>query len=344
MRFSASAPGKAVLSGEYAVLQGAPAIAFAVDCRARVTVEATDAELHSVLSTGSSAGKAEFRGSERGVIDWLDEGTHGDHELLEHVWRHSRALPGQTLALTLDTRSFFDVESSLKLGFGSSSALTAALTGALFRAGAAEVRARAPRDLLETAIAAHRSFQRGQGSGIDVATAVHGGVIAFTMRPENLLQTLQWPDGLAFSLLWSGRSASTVERLERLERFRPNRSARTSMSRLREAADDMLDVWQQGVDIRILESLRSYTSTLRQFSDEYSLGIFDAGHQELCATAEEQGLVYKPCGAGGGDIGIVLATEDSADAAFAEFGARAGRLGFHRLDRSLDSAGLIYEH
>ena len=37
MRFSASAPGKAVLSGEYAVLQGAPAIAMAVDCRARVT-------------------------------------------------------------------------------------------------------------------------------------------------------------------------------------------------------------------------------------------------------------------------------------------------------------------
>ena len=39
MRIRASAPGKIVLSGEYAVLDGAPAICAAVDRRAAVTIE-----------------------------------------------------------------------------------------------------------------------------------------------------------------------------------------------------------------------------------------------------------------------------------------------------------------
>jgi len=345
MRFSASAPGKAVLSGEYAVLQGAPAIAMAIDCRARVTIEATDAEFHSVVSRGPSGSRAEFRCRQRGAIEWLDNGgMQSEQDLLEHIWRQLRALPSQSLALTLDTRSFFDAESSMKLGFGSSAALTTALTGALLRAGAAEVRARQPRDLLETALAAHRSFQGGKGSGIDVAAAVHGGVIALSLRPDRAIRALQWPAGVKYSLLWSGKPASTVDRLKRLERFRPNRAARRSMAALIEASDKVLDAWQRAVDRRILESLRLYTVALRKFSDALDLGVFDAGHQELTEIAEQQDLVYKPCGAGGGDIGIVMATQESSDTAFTDFGSRAGQLGFRRLDRSLESAGLNYEH
>ena len=40
-RVTASAPGKVVLSGEYAVLSGAPAICMAVNRRATVTIEQT---------------------------------------------------------------------------------------------------------------------------------------------------------------------------------------------------------------------------------------------------------------------------------------------------------------
>src|SRR5690606_10501825 len=139
MRFSASAPGKAVLSGEYAVLQGAPAIAMAVDCRARVTAESTAEDCHTVVSPGLTA-EARFRCNERGSIDWLDEHRNGnrpnpDQVLFEYVWRNVQAMPSENLSFTLDTRRFFDPESSLKLGFGSSSALAAALTAVLVRSG-----------------------------------------------------------------------------------------------------------------------------------------------------------------------------------------------------------------
>jgi phosphomevalonate kinase len=341
MRFSASAPGKAVLSGEYAVLQGAPAISMAVDCRARVTVESSGEDFHSVVSPGI-ASEATFRCTERGRIDWLDDGrTNPDQALLEHVWRAVQVLPSEGLALTLDTRPFFDAESSLKLGFGSSSALAAALTASLAKAGTANAGARAARDIPGAAMRAHSGFQGGMGSGIDVATAISGGVIAYAMRPDQRVKVLSWPDSLKISLMWSGKPASTAERLKKLERFERNRAARTAAAHLVDASSVVLDEWEKGSAAAILDSLRAYTIALRRFSVEHRLGVFDAGHQELCDVAEENGLVYKPSGAGGGDIGVLFAHDDEA---IDEFGAHAGQLGFRRLDRGIESAGLTYEH
>jgi phosphomevalonate kinase len=344
MRFSASAPGKAVLTGEYAVLQGAPAISMAVDCRARVTVESTGADFHSVVSPGI-AEEARFRCTERGRIEWIDDDrVYSDQGLLEHVWHATGSRPAQGLLLTLDTRPFFDTESSLKLGFGSSSALVTALTAALLRAGSTDAAAGAGRDVFDSAIRAHMTFQDGQGSGVDVATAYAGGVIAFAMRPDRGITVLKWPAGLSFSILWSGKPASTAERLRKLERFERGRAARMAAARLVDASRAVLDAWRSAAPTGILTSLQHYNAALRRFSIEHGLGVFDAGHQELCEIADDSGLVYKPCGAGGGDIGIVFFPEEAAATSFADFAIRAGRLGFRRLDRTLEAAGLIYEH
>jgi len=76
---------------------------------------------------------------------------------------------------------------------------------------------------------------------------------------------------------------------------------------------------------------------LREFSDDHGLGIFDAGHAEMVAAVEAAGLVYKPCGAGGGDVGIVLS---SGAESIAEFVGRAKELGFRHLAISADPHGV----
>ena len=90
--------------------------------------------------------------------------------------------------------------------------------------------------------------------------------------------------------------------------------------------------------MQILESFPAYVDALRQLSVDHDLGIFDAGHEELAQQASDNGIVYKPCGAGGGDIGIVLAAcEHDID----EFCEQARRHDFSILDIALDSQGVL---
>ena len=79
------------------------------------------------------------------------------------------------------------------------------------------------------------------------------------------------------------------------------------------------------------------SDTLRQFSIDHDLGIFDAGHDKMTGLAASCGVVYKPCGAGGGDIGIVLASDKSAMIGFC---AQAMTNGFQQLAVALDRNGV----
>ena len=67
----ASAPGKIVLCGEYAVLDGAPAICMAVDRRARASVFDIDGDVSRVTAAGYTSKVGQFELAEDG-IRWLD--------------------------------------------------------------------------------------------------------------------------------------------------------------------------------------------------------------------------------------------------------------------------------
>ena len=157
----------------------------------------------------------------------------------------------------------------------------------------------------------HRRLQGGLGSGVDVACSLLGGLIEYS-RQAAPGRSLDWPDGLVMAVFWVGAPASTADRLDRLSQVvgKPSRSA------LALAAERMAAAWAGGSAAAVLEEYRDYVRVLREFSDDHGLGIFDAGHAELAADAEAAGLVYKPCGAGGGDTGVCLASDADALAGF----------------------------
>ena len=261
----ASAPGKIVLSGEYAVLFGAPAICMAVTHRAVADVsDSPDSECH--LTTPGFSGEDAFN-----VVD----AVYGSEPPASNI--------------SLDTRAF--LTDGRKIGIGSSAALTVALVAAR----------RNSVDVYASSLDAHRELQGGAGSGVDVAAAVHGGLIEYEMSTRNV-RTFSWPEGLLMRVLWTGIPASTGAKLRKLaeQEVRPSRSA------LRLAASQMADHWRSGDAEQILSGYVSYVGVLRQFSVDHDLGIFDAGHDELTDAAMVSNLVYKPAGAGGGDIGILL--------------------------------------
>lgn len=330
----ASAPGKAILSGEYAVLYGAPAIAMAVNRRACVNVEVTENRFNSVACPGLHDRTLEFRTTDDGSLEWLSGAAgQGEGVLLEHIWRAARPKAAENLALTLDTRAFFDAPGGFKLGFGSSAALAVALTSAL---AGSDLQGD---DLFRTAAVAHRNFQNGKGSGVDVAAAVYGGLIGFDINGGSVEQ-LEWPADLHFLFLWSGKPASTAEKLARLESAGGEDLAPVFAARLADAAAAVSDSWRHGNAPDIMGSLGNYASALQRFSADHGLGVFDAGHAELYEDALERGLVYKPCGAGGGDIGVVFALQRDAAIAFAK---RAEARGSRLLDVRSDTRGAVLE-
>ena len=298
MTIVASAPGKVVLSGEYAVLDGEPAICMAVNRRAVATVSDSPDGRCRVATPGRT-----FINGEK-------------FRIVEAV---CGARP--ELTLELDTQAFS--EHGDKLGIGSSAALTAALVAALGG------------DVFADALAAHRRLQGGLGSGVDIAAAVHGGLIEYSMT-DATVTPLHWPEGLACRFVWTGESTSTAAKLQKLaaQPGKPSRSA------LLLAAPRMADAWRSGEAAAVLAEYVAYIGVLRQFSIDHDLGIFDAGHEQLTDAATAAGLVYKPAGAGGGDVGVLLGDDEGA---LDNFLAQRAELVHQVLDCRLDPIGVTVE-
>ena len=330
---AASAPGKVVLCGEYAVLEGAPAICMAINRRARAIVTVTAADFQTVRTSGYIEGGWSFAVDEKGNFEWIgDAPPAGGLELLREVWTGMDV--NGSFDISLDTSEFLDADSGSKLGLGSSAALTVALVAAL-----SKVTSSANVDGAHAADA-HRRLQHGRGSGVDIAASLAGGVIEYRMQEASPCRPEKWPAGLEYAILWSGLPSSTSEKLQRLDEARHSKQSATSMSRLCDAAEETARCWSAGATAEILAGFDRYVEALMQFDVDHDLGIFDAGHRELAEAAAKRSLIYKPCGAGGGDTGVVFASDREAVAEFARF---ADQYGYRLLDVSLEASGVIVE-
>ena len=285
------APGKIVLWGEYAVLAGAPAAVAAVDRYARVEIRSA-ADSWSFVSTGFLT---------PGVHNFSGQFTDAPcASMAESVLRHFglRALPAG-FSLTSDTEGFFHrsenkINSSGKYGLGSSAAVCTATYCALADLLGHD-------KTLSEAIAIHRAFQNGKGSGLDVAASWQGGYIQFH---RDGVQTQSWPENLHWQAVWTGASAATDTALGHFARWQAEADT-TPLEQLVTASHLLCQNPS-------MDSLQSYTHTLDNLDKAAQLNIFTPAHQRLATIAHAHHLIYKPCGAGGGDIGIAVGENPDA--------------------------------
>lgn len=303
IRIETSAPGKALISGEYAVLRAAPAICMAVDSRAVVRLVEIDGDQHRLTAPGYLEGEWFFSVQPGGEFSWHGSSPGGTLGLLEAAWSSVFAdkQPLAALSLELDTRSFHDANSGHKLGLGSSAALTVALVAAL-----AELSGRAELSR-QLAFEAHSKFQAQQGSGVDLAAAFNGGLIEYRMTQQRNPKELVWPEGLCYQFVWTGKPVKTTSKLQQFAGVADDSKALQS---LQAVSQEIVDKWRTSQANEILGALTDYTQALRRFDRDAELGIFAGGHESAWREAERRQLVYKPCGAGGGDVGIVLGRDE----------------------------------
>lgn len=268
--------------GEYAVLAGAPALVMAVDRLAEVSVSSAES-----LTVSAAGFKAETLSQAQ--LSWSNTPVA---QMCERIFK-TLGYPHypEFLAIAQHTEPFF--QDGLKLGLGSS----AALCVALYRAITTHLSHEAT---LAEAMQIHRQFQGGSGSGLDVAASWHGGLIRFQ---DGQAKAAHWPDNLAFKVIFTGQSASTHSHIVGFSKWRATANT--------EALDRLIDHTSSLDQDFSLRNLNNYVNALVELDRAAGLNIFTPQHQWLRSKASECGVIYKPCGAGGGDIGIVVTEKDN---------------------------------
>jgi len=338
----ATAPGKLIVSGEYAVLDGAPAIVIAVDRRAVARRNTTP------------------RGSSPFLLAVADE----------LAARRGASDPATRAALeiSVDSTAFYD--KLTKLGLGSSAAVTVAATALALdtadqrsrsdgggapdgTAGAAQGHPRGPdrrsrgggdpdgpaggagvhprgpdrHTVLEVALAAHARAQgpRGaRGSGADIAASVHGGTIVFSLPGGTApchIERRRWPASVTVLPFFTGAAADTAQLVARVSAARDaNRTAvDAALAAIGDASRAAIAALSAPPDIAAV-ALIGAVALAAHATDRLASATGIALVPE-CVTAARTAIARlggtaKTTGAGGGDVGIALipATADVAAA------------------------------
>jgi phosphomevalonate kinase len=292
----ARAPGKVVLSGAYAVLHGAPALVTAVD-------------RYVVADTSRPA-------------DFI--------------------APEVTAALGSHPPPWFDAsalrQDGRKLGLGSSAAIVVASLAAVVAERDGTRSDAALRDaVFGTALRAHREAQGG-GSGVDVASSAWGGVIAAQRSNGNLdVAAVTLPDLVVqvWSCAEAASTAGFLARVRDLER-RDGRLHRTLMEHLIDASERARAATTTGDAAALLAALADQSHGLDRLGGAAGIPIVTDAVRRTAARAAEEGAVFMPAGAGGGDIATFWGTAPPS----AELDRQARALGLAPLDCRLGARGV----
>lgn len=322
-----SAPGKLFLVGEYGVLEGGPAVLSAVDRRVQVSIDRAQDRYWRIHAPDIGIAALQLEADGR-LPDDLSPRTRASLGLYAAI--HARVarhigLPRAPLSIRIDSNAF--CSNGRKLGLGSSAAVAGALTAALARA------AGRPCDhdtLCRHAITAHRDAQHGSGSGADVATSIHGGVIEF--RAATVQAALTWPEGVTGMAVVTGDGASTPDLVRRVRAYaeRDPSGYAADMGALQALAENTRAALADAD--AFLALARAYFDALQTLDGHARAGIVLPRHRELAVLAARHAGVFKTSGAGGGDLGLAFARSgapaEKLAAALTAAGARIVPLGF----------------
>ncbi len=297
MIFSAAAPGKIFLLGEYSVLEGYGALIGAVNrlALARFAPDADRLQIKSGLWQGA-----------RSVSDLRLEGetsraVAGVGAALEFLGECD--LPRGTL--TLDSSALFEGER--KLGFGSSAAVVVATMGAIVQSCGTRLDAAFRERAFAIAKKWHNAAQGTQGSGGDVAASLCGAVTH--LNGDGGLASVA-PVG-AMGVFVHAQSASTPSFVRALrawalsapEEYRDHLNQLGTLTALGVAAlyANATEQW--------LAVVREADAALGALSTAAALPIVTPRHRLLASLVESFGGACKPAGAGGGDLSLVVARD-----------------------------------
>lgn len=345
-------PGKLFVAGEYAVLEGAPAIIAAVNRYLHVTIRPSEHKGYLYSSQNPDLQLSWGRTNQGVTI----RGLH-PYQLLEQAMCVAEAYAeAQNVSVT----AYYDLrieseldhgESGAKYGLGSSGAVTVAVIKAVLLYFGLTADALT---IYKLAIIAQLKLGF-KGSFGDLAASSFGGWIAYR-RPDRawllrqitelsleklvdntwpglMIQPLQLPAGLQLLVGWTKSAASTEDLVAQMmaqsRQVDKAKAHQQFLVKSQSCLEDLIAAFQVE-DLPALQAgIRHNRRLLQTYGQQVGLLIETPELVKLIEIAEQQGAAAKTSGAGGGDCGICLVENDKQAQAVQEMWRRSG---VHPLD------------
>jgi len=255
-------PGKLILLGEYAVLEGAPAIVKAVNKFAKIEIKESN-DSHFYISAPNLnlidiKFLKEFKESQKKQLKLF-------LNLFTFISKKNNSLI--PCKITIDTEDFYFENSKQKLGLGSSAALTVGLIESIYKFN--NFRIGDKNELFQIALQAHFEAREKTGSGIDIAASAFGGVGIYSKTTKNFsFETISLPEDLYIIPIWTGSSTSTPQFVSKT-----NQLKKQNKIKYNKVIQKLSDLSKQGCDY----FLRNDSVNYMQIVDKYFLALETLG-------------------------------------------------------------------
>lgn len=371
MQIHASAPGKMMIAGEWAVLEvGNPCIVAAVDKRVHVVASPAhhpgDSITVDVDDFGIKGVGAEYAD---GKISWKNADEKQAEKLIflkgsvETVLQYiGKWKPFHLRGWGEDTSVIVDGIQK-KIGFGSSAASVVAAIGAMLAFHGYDIEKN--RNLIyKLSAIAHYQAQGKVGSAFDVAASTYGGIsvyrrfdskwlvselqkrsireVADSEWPHFYTEQMPIPSDMNLLVGWTKESASTVNLVKEMNSFKESSPAeyKKIYDEIAATVNKLIDAWKKNNMNEILEELRHNRKLLAELTEKSKLPIEIHALKDLADAAESDRSAGKLSGAGGGDCGIAVCFDAITAQAIRE---KWKKKGLYPLDVSVDRKGIMLQ-
>lgn len=312
-KYISSAPGNIRLMGEYAVLEGHPAISCAINKRMLAILTPRSDKFINI----------------RTIL--------GEYQLSVNNIEINKDLVFLTSILKFFEKDFdngFDIEIKSdfdsSIGLGSSASLVVSVIGVISQWLGLNL---SNKQILEIGIKIVRQVQ-GSGSGLDIATAIYGGIVYFYPQ-KNIIKRIEFfPD---ITLIYSGYKTPTAKAINLVkEKFIDKELLK---DKILSSIACSVDIFVDNLNKKNINELGNLFSI--NYGFQQSLGISDQNINDIISLLNKCGGIYgaKIAGAGFGDcivaIGKISTTEKE------KFYHLNDKIKF--IDIKISDAGLKYE-
>ena len=327
MSFRVLVPGKLILIGEYAVLEGADALVASVDRYVIVEISESRDNIYRIFSDLTTV-PLKFTLHKSGTCN-PDQNQSVQTisamrfiiAMVDGICRriYKLGFSVNPFELKVDSSQFYREDKQVKLGLGSSAALTVALTVSITKYLGIDNKLFLKKyDLFRFAHEVHFSAQGKRGSGIDIAASVYGGINKFNIKSSDqvefteLISSVPVLQDLYLLTVWSGIPVSTQQLLLEVEKFRRQYRGeyKKLMLRLATLSNKGCSLYAQKMTTDFLDIVGDYYEVLKTLSIKSKIRIISDIHEKIAEIVNGSGGVYKPSGAGGGDIGIAFCASE----------------------------------